>query len=163
MKRLPEADRLAELERRSAPGSWEQRLASDVRAARDDEAAVAIANEALADVEHALTERAAWPGAGIRIAALSGLLLAATAYVESRQPKWSLAIAGLAGVSVLSCVEAGRAARRSAEAQRAAVDALVAAALGRLAAAPPAAQSSSRAGRSAASERRSARRRSAGA
>jgi hypothetical protein len=126
LKRVPEADRVAELHRRSRPGTWEHQLAADVLEATSDAARVALVNEALYDVERDLEVGAAWPAASVRIALSGGLLLALVAYFVTGEIKWSVALLGAAGAGAVASFEAGRTARRAAEAQRKAVDALIA-------------------------------------
>jgi hypothetical protein len=133
LKKLPEAERLAALCRQSRPGSFERRVASAVFAAPSDRAKIGAVNDALADVEHTLRVGAGWPSAGIRIALFGAMLLGVVAYLMAYEVRWALAIVGIGGVAALACVEAKRAAERSAEAQRTAIDALVSVALGHLA------------------------------
>jgi hypothetical protein len=137
LKKLPEGERLPALSRRSRPGSFEHRVASEALAAPGDQARIAIVNDALADVEHTLRVGAAWPGAAIRIALFGATLLGVVAYLKADEIRWALAIVGIGGAAALACVEAKRAARRGAEAQRRAIDALVAVAFGALAEGAP--------------------------
>lgn len=131
LKRLPLAERLGELARRAEPGSWEHQLAAEALAAPDEAARVAAVNLALADVEHALTEGAAWPRAGLRIALLGTGVLASVAFIAEReQIRWWLSILAIGGVAAFACWEAGRNSQRNAARRRRAVDELVAAALG---------------------------------
>jgi hypothetical protein len=126
LKRLPARERLEGLLHRAGPGSWEHELAAEALAAGTQDARVAVVNVALAEAEHSLTRGAEWPRAGIRIALLGNALLAFAAYLSSgSQIKWSLSIAALGAVAALTCVEAGRSARRNADRQRRAIDDLV--------------------------------------
>jgi hypothetical protein len=126
LKRVPACDRLAELGKRAEPGSWEHALAHDALAASGQSARIAAVNLALADVEHALRLGAGWPGASVRIALLAAALLAFAAYLDGCGIKWSLVIVAVGGAAALTCVEAGRSARRNAARQRRAIDDLVA-------------------------------------
>jgi hypothetical protein len=126
LKRVPADDRLVELGKRAEAGTWEHALAHDALAASGQSARIAAVNLALADVEHALSEGAGWPSAGVRIALLGAALLAFAAYLDGCGIKWSLVIVAVGGAAGISCVEAGRSARRNATRQRRAVDDLVA-------------------------------------
>lgn len=137
LKKLPEAERLPALCQKSRPGSFERRVASEALTAPSDRAKIAVVNDALADVEHSLRVGAGWPSAGIRIALFGAMLFGVVAYLTAREIRWALAIVGVGGVAALACVEAKRAAQRSAEAQRTAIDALVSVALGHLAEGAP--------------------------
>jgi hypothetical protein len=131
LKRLPAGERLAELRRRAAPGTWEHELAVEAIAATDEAARVGVVNLALAEAEHALTRGAGWPRAAVRIALLGAALLAFAAYIGgSGGVKAPLAILGIGGIAALTCVEARRSAQRNATRQRRAIDELVAATLG---------------------------------
>jgi Flp pilus assembly protein TadB len=137
LKRVPAERRIEELEKRAAPGSWAHEVAREVRAAPGDAAKVAAVNLALDDVEHALVEGAGWPGAGLRIALLGAALFAFAGYLASgREITWSLASVGVGAVAALTCLEAGRSAKRRTEKLRRDVDALVASAFGELDAGP---------------------------
>jgi hypothetical protein len=131
LKRLPPEERVGELARRAAPGSWEHQLAVEALAAPGKAAQVATVNLALAEMEHTLTAGAAWPRSSVRIALLGTGLLAAAAYIVDReQIRWWLSIVALGGVAALACFEAGRRAEHHATQRRRAVDDLVAAAFG---------------------------------
>jgi hypothetical protein len=125
LKKLPEEERLGALASRSRPGTWEHQLAEDALAAPDDAARIAVVNEALTDLEHVFQAGAGWPSASIRIALFGAMLLGVAAFLVSRELRWTLTILGIGGVAALACVEANRAARRSAEAQRRAIDGLI--------------------------------------
>ncbi len=126
LKRVPAKDRLEELLRRAAPGSWEHDLAAEALAAPGQDAVVAAVNMALAEAEHALSRGAEWPKAGIRIALLGAAFLAFAAYLSGGgQVRGPLSIVAVGVAAALACVEAGRAARRNAERQRRAIDDLV--------------------------------------
>jgi len=127
LKRLPLVERLGELGRRAEPGSWEHQLAVEALAAPDQAAQVAIVNLALADAEHTLSEGAAWPSAGVRIALLGAGLLAAAAYItDADQVRWWLSILAVGCIAALACFEASRSARRHADQRRRGIDELVA-------------------------------------
>jgi hypothetical protein len=131
LKRVPVGERLAELQRRTAPGTWEHELAVDALAAPDESARVAAVNLALAEVEHTLTMGAGWPRAGVRIALLGAAFLAFAAYVGGNgQVQAPLVIVAVGALAALTSVEAGRSAERNAARQRVAIDELIAAALG---------------------------------
>jgi hypothetical protein len=130
LKRVPAADRLAELQRRAAPGSWEHGLATDALAAPVEEAKVAAVNLALSDVEHAMIRTARWPRTALRIALLGAGVLGFSAYIEDPDHlKWALATVAVGGAAAVGCVEARRSGERALDRQRRGVDALVAAAL----------------------------------
>ena len=137
LKRVPEEARLAELERRAPPGSWEHSVATELLHAPDDAARIAAVNDALLEVEHALRQGATWPRAGIRIALSSGLLLGLSAWLATANLRAAVILVAVGGASALLCVEAGRSAKRHAEAQRHDIDALITVALGHLADRPP--------------------------
>jgi hypothetical protein len=133
---LPEDERIVTLARLAGALRWEGRLAADVLAASDERAKIAAVNDALAEVEHALHVGEAWPAASLRIALFGTTLLGIVAYLGARALLLALAIVGVGASAALACVEAGRALRRHAAAERQAVDALIAVAFGSLAAAP---------------------------
>jgi len=139
LKRVPEHERLAELARRAPPKSWEQQMATEALEAREDDARIAVVNDALSELDHALRLGATWPGAAMRIAVSGTLLLGIVAYISERELGWMLAIFAAGAISAVASLEAQRSARRHVAAQRAAVDALVDAVFGRLSApaAPP--------------------------
>jgi hypothetical protein len=131
LKRLPIAERLGELARRAEPGSWEHALAVEALAAADGAAQVAVVNLALAEVEHTLTEGAAWPRTGVRIALLGPGSLATVAYLdEADQTRWWASMVAIGCVAAVACFEAGRISQRNAEHRRRAIDELVAATFG---------------------------------
>jgi hypothetical protein len=130
LKRAPIDDRAGELARRASPDSWERRLASQWPAAGDPSSRVALVNEALADVEHALDAGRAWPAAAVRIASFGTVLLAAAALLSSA-PRWALAIVATGGVGAIFAGLAGKRAESAARAKRAAVDELIEALVGR--------------------------------
>ncbi len=133
LKRVPAERRIDELSKRAAPGTWAHEVAREVLAAPGDAAKVAAVNLALDDVEHALMEGAGWPGAGLRIALLGAALFAFAGYLAGgREITWSLASVAIGGVAALTCLEAGRSAKRRAEKLRRDVDALVVSAFGEL-------------------------------
>jgi hypothetical protein len=157
LKRVPFAERLGELARRAEPSSWEHQLAVEALAAPDRSAQVAAVNLALSELEHALTEGAAWPRAGVRIALLGTGLLASAAYiVAGAQIHWWLSILALGCVAALACFEADRSSRRNAAQRRRAVDELVAATFG--AGAHPADDAGANAPRRGGAQRRHRRR-----
>jgi Flp pilus assembly protein TadB len=129
--RLPDDQRAPELARRSAAGSWEHSLATELVAAAGDQARIAAVNDAVAQLELRLEERAGWPSAALRIAALSALLLAVIAYLIHR-PDAVLPVLAVGGVGALVSLDAKKRAQRGAKAQREAIDALVAAVAGKL-------------------------------
>jgi hypothetical protein len=131
LKPMPLGDRLAELERRAPPGTWEHDLAVDGRAASPAQR-VAVVNMALADVEHALTRGEAWPRTGIRIALLGASFLGFAAFLGQAPITWCLGIVGLGVAGALACVEARRSAERHVTKQREAVDQLIATVFGDL-------------------------------
>ena len=129
--RVPAADRVGELLRRTEPGTWAHDLAEEVLGTPDDAGKVAAVNHALAEMERSLTEGADWPRSAVRISLLGALLVAFAAFLaDSSQVRWSPVILAIGGVAALSCVEAGKSARRSEAKQRRAVDELVAAVFG---------------------------------
>jgi hypothetical protein len=163
LRSVPPGDRLAELQRRAAPGTWEHDLAADVLAASGDDARVAAVNLALAEVEHTLAEGAGWPRAGVRIALLGAGCLAFAAFISGGGTlQGPLVVLAVGGLSALACFEAGKSAARSAARQRAAIDELIVAVFG---AAPPGDAASRRtvAGRPAPGRPPGPRRRSIGA
>ncbi len=130
LEKLPQSERLAELDRRSQPGTWEHELATEALAAPEPGAQVAAVNLVLAEVEHALTSGAGWPRAGVRIALLGAALLAFLSFLDGSPIQWSIGIIAVGATAALTCLEAGRSAARSATKQREAVDKLVAAVFG---------------------------------
>jgi hypothetical protein len=144
LKRVPEAERLAALEKRAPAGSWERAAAAEALAAADARGQVAAWNDAIGELEHTLGRGATWPGAAIRIAAFGGMLLAIAAFLAAREIQPALIILGIAGASALASIEARRRGKRAAAEQRAAVDALVAVVTGHLDAGPPAPERRSR-------------------
>lgn len=137
LKRVPHASRASELFQRAPPGSFEHTLAAELLAADTDAAKVAAANDALLEAEHALRRGAAWPRAGIRIALAGGLLFGLSAWLTTGNLRAAVILVAVGGASALLCIEAGRSAKRHADAQRADIDALITAVLGPLADPPP--------------------------
>lgn len=130
LKRLPAADRLITLRDRTPSDSFERELAEGVMAAPDADAKVAAVNLVLADVDHALANGERWPATALRIALLGGGLLAVMAkLLAPGQLRFSVAIAAVDVLGAVTAAQAGRAATRHVERQRAAADALVSAAL----------------------------------
>lgn len=137
LKRVPEGSRASELAQRAPSGTFEHTIATELLAASDDAARIAAVNDALLEVEHALRQGATWPRAGIRIALAGGLLLGLSAWLATGNLRAAVVLVAVGGASALLCVEAGRSAKRHAEAQRADIDALITVVLGRLAADQP--------------------------
>jgi Flp pilus assembly protein TadB len=139
LKRVPEASRVSELERRAPPASFEHAIAIELRCAPDDAAKIAAVNDALLEAEHTLRQGATWPRAGIRIALAGGLLLGLSAWLATGNLRAAVILVAVGGAAALLCVEAGRSAKRHTEAQRADIDALITVVMGDLAdqAAPP--------------------------
>ena len=131
IKALPREQRLQALAAESAPGTWEHELAREVLAAPGPRQPAAV-NLALSEIDHVLTEGDGWPGAGVRIALLSGALLGFVAYLAGAPVGSAVGDLAIGGVSALLCFEAGRTAKRSVQGQRAAVDRLVNAVFGDL-------------------------------
>lgn len=129
--RLPDDQRAPELARRAAAGSWEHSLATELVDAAGDQARIAAVNDAVAQLELRLGERAGWPSAALRISALSALLLAVIAQLVHRTDA-VLPVLAIGGVGVVAALDAKRRALRGAKAQREAIDALVAAVAGKL-------------------------------
>lgn len=132
LKRVVEASRTSELERRAPAGSFEHAIATALRDAPDDAAKIAVINDALLDVEHTLRQGAGWSRAGIRIALSSGLLLGLTAWLATGNLRAAVILVAASGASALVCVEAGRSAARHTRAQRADIDTLITVLVGRL-------------------------------
>jgi hypothetical protein len=131
LKRVPAAERIAELQRRARPGSWEHGLAAELLAAPGEGAKIAALNLAISDADHAMTRTARWPLTALRIALLGAGVLGFSAYIEDpAQLKWALATVAVGGVAAVACVEARRSGQRAAARQRRGIDALVAVALG---------------------------------
>lgn len=137
LEALPEVERLTALARLAGPSHWAGRLAVEVLEANDERVKIAAANDALAEVEHALRSGEAWPATSLRITLFGSTLLGIVAYLAMRAPLLALGILGVGAAAALACSEAGRALRRLAVAERQAVDALVSVALGSLARAAP--------------------------
>lgn len=131
LRRLPDDQRAPELARRSAAGSWEHSLATELVDAPGNGARIAAVNDAVAQIQLRLEERAGWPSAALRIAALSALLLAVIAIVVHRADA-VLPVLAIGGAGVVVALDAKRRAQRGAKAQREAIDALVAAVAGKL-------------------------------
>jgi hypothetical protein len=129
LKRLPLEVRLKALAERAPSGSFERRLAIELQEAPAAERG-AVLNEHLAEVGLALEARASWPRAALRLVVYGELLLMVFALVTgSRAACVILVLLTMAGVA--ACAELGRRADALARTQRAAVDALVDALLGR--------------------------------
>jgi hypothetical protein len=131
LKRLPRQDRLDALVQRTPLTSWEHRWALDLAACPSGDAKVAVTNEMLADMAHTLSKGSRWPASGARISALGSLLLAALSLLAGGG---SLALGGIFVVglgSAITCSAIGLRAKKAAVLQRAAVDALIDAVLGR--------------------------------
>jgi hypothetical protein len=132
LKRFPAPERAGELLRRAEPGSWEHDLATEVLATPDERARVAAVNLALIELDHALSEGAAWPRSATRIALLGGALLAFGAFLaDGGQLEWSVFIVAVGVAAAATCSAAARSATRNAAAQRRSVDDLIVATFGR--------------------------------
>lgn len=129
LRRLPLEARLAELERRTPPSTWEHRLAGDLAGAAGEAERIAVVNDALAAVEAELSAGAGWPSAALRIA-IFGTLLGAALSVVVHRPDVILFLAVVGAVGAIAAVEAGRRAKRIASAKRASIDSLIETALG---------------------------------
>lgn len=125
LKRTPRDARLSALVARSAPGTFAHRLGSEALGAPNDRARVAFVNELLADVDHALSSRSAWPKAAVRIAVLSGLLLASIAILANVDMSWAIAVASVCAAAGIGCAAAERAVVKRVEDRKRAVDVLV--------------------------------------
>lgn len=132
IRKAPTEERVRELAKRAPRGGFEQDLAGALLSAeREGEGArVAAVNEALSDVERALTERQKWPAAAARIAAWGTMLVGVASFLEGARAA-IVAIAGIGGASAIACLGASRRAERAARERREAVDALITALLGR--------------------------------
>ena len=137
LKRVPEESRASELAQRAPPGSFEHSLAAELLHATDDASRIAAANDALLEAEHALRRGATWPRAGIRLALAGGLLFGLSAWLATGNLRAAVILVALGGASSLLCIEAGRSAKRHADAQRADIAALITVLLGRLVDQPP--------------------------
>jgi hypothetical protein len=132
IRKAPAEDRVRELAKRAPRGGFEEQLAGALLSAEGEgeRARVAAVNEALSEVERALSERQKWPAAAARIAAWGSMLVGVASFLEgARAP--IVAIAGIGGASVIACLGASRRAERAARDRREAVDALITALLGR--------------------------------
>jgi len=136
LKRLPLPSRAEELARRARPESWEHQFAQAVLEASGDQARIAAANDALADMEITLSAGASWPGTAVRVCARIVLFLAVLAFLVQRSTDGILAVLVIGGAGVVACAAIGRRSRLEARERREAVDALVAAVLGPLAPRP---------------------------
>jgi len=133
LKRLPLPSRAEELARRARPESWEHQFAQAVLEASGDQARIAAANDALADMDNTLSAGASWPGAAVRVCARASLLLAIIAFLTQRSTSGILpilAILAIGGAGTLACISIGRRSVREARERREAIDALIATLLG---------------------------------
>ena len=133
LKRLPFPSRAQELARRARPGTWEHHLAESLLETSSDEARVAAANDALADMDLTLSAGASWPGGAVRVCARSSLLLAVIAFIVQRSADSILGILIVGGAGSLACIAIGRRSQREARERREAIDALITSVLGPLA------------------------------
>lgn len=140
VRRAPEGQRVLELSRSAPAWSFEASLATQLSCARTEEARVAAINEALAEVDISLTERARWPSSAVKIVLWGTMLISISAFlsrsVASSAPGTTtsapiLAIVVIGGASAIACLSAGRRADRAARDRREAADALVTALVGR--------------------------------
>ncbi len=132
LKRVPDAERVGELEGRAAPGSFERLIATELRQAPDDAARITAVNDALLDVEHTFRRSETWPRAGIRIVLAGDFVLGLSAWLATENVRAALILAASGGAAALLCVEARRSATRHIAAQRADIDALITVVLGAL-------------------------------
>jgi hypothetical protein len=137
LKRTPEADRAAELERRAHPGSFEHLIATELHQAPSDAAKITAVNDALLDVEHTFRKGATWPRAGIRIVLAGDFVLGLSTWFTTGNVRAAMILAASGGAAALLCVEARRSATRHIAAQRADIDALITVVLGSLVDRPP--------------------------
>lgn len=141
--KAPQGDRALELQRRAPPGGFEAHLAAELLAAPTGDDRVAAVNEALADVEHSLSEGARWPGAAVRIAAWGTTCIAALDYLAGGGGESIAIVAALGAASVIVCVSVERRATQITRERREAVDDLMTALFGRP---PPATRARGEAG-----------------
>ncbi|WP_437955416.1 hypothetical protein WME76_28365 [Sorangium sp. So ce119] len=132
LRALPVDARLAELARRSPPGSWERRLADELLSAAGPRARVATANDLLVEIEQRLDVAAGWPRAAARLSALVALLLATLSYLAQVGPSVIVFVLGAGAAGAIASAAAGRAGRAAAARKREAIDALVDVVLGPL-------------------------------
>src|SRR5262249_15632268 len=89
LKAAAAGQRIARFVELAPPGGWEAILAKELADAADERTRIAAANDAIADVELGLVASAAWPASALRIALFAGLLLAAVAFIATRDWGWS--------------------------------------------------------------------------
>ena len=125
LRKVPEADRPAELLSRAPDGTWEHRLAREVLDARPGAARVAAANDVLLDLDHEIDVGKTWSTSGVRIAVAGTGLLGLAAYL-ARGGAIALAgalLIGFAGAAV--SFWSGERGKERAGLRREAFDALV--------------------------------------
>jgi hypothetical protein len=132
LKKVPSPERLAELGKFAAPGTFERALVDGAQGAPDGAGQVAALNLVLSELEHELTRGSSWPKAALRLALLGAGLVALVSYLVTGVLQWSLTAVAIGGVGAIGCAQAGRVAGREVLAQRAAADELVAMLFGRL-------------------------------
>jgi len=129
LRKLPVAERPAELLRRATDATWEHRLASEVLDAAAGPACVAAANEVLLDLDHEIDLGKSWSTAAVRIAIAGTGLLGLAAFLVHGG---AIALAGALLIGFAGAVAsywAGERGKDRAVARREAFDALVAAIL----------------------------------
>ena len=129
LRKLPEADRPAELLARAPEGTWEHRLAAEVLDAAPGPARVAAANDVLMDLDHEIDVGKTWSTSGVRIAVAGGGLLALSAYLARAG---AIAVAGALLIGFVGAAVSfwsGERGKERASVRREAFDALVTALL----------------------------------
>lgn len=129
LRKLPEAERPAELLRRAPEATWEQRLAREVLDAPPGAARVAAANDVLLDLDHEIDVGKTWSTSAVRIAVAGTGLLGLAAYLGSGG---AIALGGSLLVGFVGAAVsffAGERGKERASVRREAFDALVSALL----------------------------------
>jgi hypothetical protein len=123
LRRVPREDRVRTLADRAPSGTWEHHVATELLDA-PAEARVGLLNEALAELDHALSQGEGLPAACARLSLLTGGLCAILAFLASLRAA-ALADVALGAMGAAASAELGRRARLEVVARRGAVDALV--------------------------------------
>jgi hypothetical protein len=129
---LPPTERIGRLRQQAPAGSWEADLATALAAAGDDRARALALNDALATAEHELDAQQHRPRAALWLALASSAACAIAGFLSGARLTL-LYIVPIIACGAALCLQAARTGRRRSAAQRANIDALVAAVAGEIA------------------------------
>ncbi len=132
LRRRPPEERLAWLQTQTSPDRWEHELCRALTDEPDRRQQLAVVNETVAGLDHALEASRGWPRGAAWICAAGCALAGLAGYLTLGLRAVLLWILVPALVGVVACVAAGRHGRRRARRVRDGIDALIEALVGEL-------------------------------